>query len=315
MINLTQLPILIRREFWEHRWAFIYAPLIIAGLVLVLLVMGMFFAMEIDNTRLFTESAMREFAANSASDKHTLMRIPLLGLVVNFTGIMQIVLFFYLVGALYDERKDRSILFWKSLPVSDTTTIASKLATAGIAVPLLYMLTAAALQLIFLLVGSGYALAAEVPLWSTIWAPAGLPELWASVLVAIPVQMLWALPLFGWFLLVSAFAPRLPWMIALAIPGLIGLFQNYFSLLDRFKLADHNLWIIFIQRFGEGVLPMSFSFDGDINDEVILSGVLDAFSFGNNLARLGRLDLWLGVLVGLALLYAAIRIRARATDS
>ncbi|MBU1189906.1 MAG: hypothetical protein KKC01_12830 [Gammaproteobacteria bacterium] len=315
MINLTQLPILIRREFWEHRWAFIYAPLIIAGLVLVLLIMGMFFAMEIDNTRLFTESAMREFAANSTSDKHTLMRIPLLGLVVNFTGIMQIVLFFYLVGALYDERKDRSILFWKSLPVSDTTTIASKLATAGIAVPLVYMLTAAALQLIFLLVGSGYALAAEVPLWSTIWAPAGLPELWASVLVAIPVQMLWALPLFGWFLLVSAFAPRLPWMIALAIPGLIGLFQNYFSLLDRFKLADHNLWIIFIQRFGEGVLPMSFSFDGDINDEVILSGVLDAFSLGNNLARLGRLDLWLGVLVGLALLYAAIRIRARATDS
>lgn len=315
MINLTQLPILIRREFWEHRWAFIYAPLIIAGLVLVLLVMGMFFAMEIDNTRLFTESAMREFAANSASDKHTLMRIPLLGLVVNFTGIMQIVLFFYLVGALYDERKDRSILFWKSLPVSDTTTIASKLATAGIAVPLVYMLTAAALQLIFLLVGSGYALAAEVPVWSTIWAPASLPELWASVLVAIPVQMLWAMPLFGWFLLVSAFAPRLPWMIALAIPGLIGLFQNYFSLLDRFKLADHNLWIIFIQRFGEGVLPMSFSFDGDINDEVILSGVLDAFSFGNNLARLGRLDLWLGVLVGLALLYAAIRIRARATDS
>lgn len=315
MINLTQLPILIRREFWEHRWAFIYAPLIIAGLVLVLLVMGMFFAMEIDNTRLFTESAMREFAANSTSDKHTLMRIPLLGLVVNFTGIMQIVLFFYLVGALYDERKDRSILFWKSLPVSDTTTIASKLATAGIAVPLVYMLTAAALQLIFLLVGSGYALAAKVPLWSTIWAPAGLPELWASVLVAIPVQMLWALPLFGWFLLVSAFAPRLPWMIALAIPGLIGLFQNYFSLLDRFKLADHNLWIIFIQRFGEGVLPMSFSFDGDINDEVILSGVLDAFSLGNNLARLGRLDLWLGVLVGLALLYAAIRIRARATDS
>lgn len=315
MINLTQLPILIRREFWEHRWAFIYAPLSIAGLVLVLLVMGMFFAMEIDNTRLFTESAMREFAANSASDKHTLMRIPLLGLVVNFTGIMQIVLFFYLVGALYDERKDRSILFWKSLPVSDTTTIASKLATAGIAVPLVYMLTAAALQLIFLLVGSGYALAAEVPVWSTVWASAGLPELWASVLVAIPVQMLWALPLFGWFLLVSAFAPRLPWMIALAIPGLIGLFQNYFSLLDRFKLADHNLWIIFIQRFGEGVLPMSFSFDGDINDEVILSGVLDAFSFGNNLARLGRLDLWLGVLVGLALLYAAIRIRARATDS
>jgi len=315
MINVAQLPMLVRREFWEHRWAFVYAPLIIAALTLLLLVMGMFFAMEIDNTRLFTESAMREFAANSDSDRHKLMRIPLLGLVINFTGIMQIVLFFYLVGALYDERKDRSILFWKSLPMSDATTIVSKLLTAGIAVPLVYMLTAAALQIIFMLIGSGYALAADVPLWATIWAPAGLPGLWASVLVAIPIQMLWALPLFGWFLLVSAFAPRLPWMIALAVPGLIGLFQNYFSLLDRFKLADNNLWIIFVQRFVEGVLPMNFSFEGELSDDRILAGVLEAFTFGNNLARLGRLDLWLGVLVGLVLLYAAIRIRARASDN
>ena len=315
MINVAQLPMLVRREFWEHRWAFVYAPLLIAALTLLLLVMGMFFAMEIDNTRLFTESAMREFAANSASDRHKLMRIPLLGLVINFTGIMQIVLFFYLVGALYDERKDRSILFWKSLPMSDATTIVSKLLTAGIAVPLVYMLTAAALQVIFMLIGSGYALAADVPLWATIWAPAGLPGLWASVLVAIPVQMLWALPLFGWFLLVSAFAPRLPWLIALAVPGLIGLVQNYFSLLDRFKLADNNLWVIFVQRFVEGVLPMNFSFEGELSDDRILAGVLEAFTFSNNLARLGRLDLWLGVLVGVALLYAAVRIRARASDN
>jgi len=182
-------------------------------------------------------------------------------------------------------------------------------------VPLVYMLTAAALQVIFMLIGSSYALAAEVPLWATIWAPAGLPGLWASVLVAIPVQMLWALPLFGWFLLVSAFAPRLPWLIALAVPGLIGLVQNYFSLLDRFKLADNNLWIIFWQRFAEGVLPMSLSFETELNNRVVLDSVLEAFTFSNNLARLGRLDLWLGVLIGLALLYAATRIRARASDN
>jgi ABC-2 type transport system permease protein len=315
MIHLAQLPILVRREFWEHRWAFIYAPLTIAALTLLLLMMGVFFAVEIDNTQLFTESAMREFAAGDAEQKRMIMHIPLLLLIVNFTGIMQIVLFFYLVGALYDERKDRSILFWKSLPISDSTTIASKVITAGLAVPVVYMLTAAMLQLIFMLVASGYAMAADVPLWSTIWAPAQLVGLWASVLVAIPVQMLWALPLFGWFLLVSAFAPRLPWMIALAIPGLIGLFQNYFSLLDRFKLADNNLWIVFVQRFGEGVLPMNLSFDGDLSDEVILGGIMDAFTFSSNLARMGRLDLWVGVAVGLVLLYAAIRIRARATDN
>ncbi len=314
MIQLAQLPILVRREFWEHRWAFIYAPLIIAALALLLLIMGLFFAVEIDNAQLFTESAMREFASNSAAQKNSLMRIPLLGLIVNFTGIMQIVLFFYLVGALYDERKDRSILFWKSLPVSDSTTIASKLLTAGLVVPVVYMLVAAGLQLLFLLTVSGYALAADVPLWSTVWGPAGLPALWTNMLVAIPVQMLWILPLFGWFLLVSAFAPRLPWMIALAVPGLIGLFQNYFSLMERLRMADHNLWMLFIKRFADGVLPMSLNITDDLFKDTVMNSIINAFSISNTLARLGRLDMWIGVGVGLVLLYAAIRIRARATD-
>ncbi|MDA3934495.1 MAG: hypothetical protein PF630_09275 [Gammaproteobacteria bacterium] len=314
MIQLAQLPILVRREFWEHRWAFIYAPLIIAAVALLLMIMGLFFADEIDNAQLFTESAMREFASNSAAQKNTLMRIPMLALIVNFTGIMQIVLFFYLVGALYDERKDRSILFWKSLPVSDSTTIASKLLTAGLVVPVVYMLVAAGLQLLFLLTVSGYALAADVPLWSTVWGPAGLPALWTNMLVAIPVQMLWILPLFGWFLLVSAFAPRLPWMIALAVPGLIGLFQNYFSLMERLKMADHNLWMLFIKRFADGVLPMSLNITDDLFKDAVMQSIINAFSISNTLARLGRLDMWIGVGVGLVLLYAAIRIRARATD-
>lgn len=314
MIQLAQLPILVRREFWEHRWAFIYAPLIIAAVALLLMIMGLFFADEIDNAQLFTESAMREFASNSATQKITLMRIPMLALIVNFTGIMQIVLFFYLVGALYDERKDRSILFWKSLPVSDSTTIASKLLTAGLVVPVVYMLVAAGLQLLFLLTVSGYALAADVPLWSTVWGPAGLPALWTNMLVAIPVQMLWILPLFGWFLLVSAFAPRLPWMIALAVPGLIGLFQNYFSLMERLRMADHNLWMLFIKRFADGVLPMSLNITDDLFKDAVMHSIINAFSISNTLARLGRLDMWIGVGVGLVLLYAAIRIRARATD-
>lgn len=314
MIQLAQLPILVRREFWEHRWAFIYAPLIIAAVALLLMIMGLFFADEIDNAQLFTESAMREFASNSAAQKITLMRIPMLALIVNFTGIMQIVLFFYLVGALYDERKDRSILFWKSLPVSDSTTIASKLLTAGLVVPVVYMLVAAGLQLLFLLTVSGYALAADVPLWSTVWGPAGLPALWTNMLVAIPVQMLWILPLFGWFLLVSAFAPRLPWMIALAVPGLIGLFQNYFSLMERLRMADHNLWMLFIKRFADGVLPMSLNITDDLFKDTVMNSIINAFSISNTLARLGRLDMWIGVGVGLVLLYAAIRIRARATD-
>src|SRR3546814_20822192 len=50
-----------------------------------------------------------------------------MGLLVVVLGF---VVFFYCLGALYDDRRDRSILFWKSLPVSDASTVLSKVFSA-----------------------------------------------------------------------------------------------------------------------------------------------------------------------------------------
>lgn len=315
-LNPSQLPILIRREFWEHRWAFVYAPSLVTVLGIILILMAIIFAAEIDGSRLFTDSAIREFAERPMAEKVIILRTLLLSNVVHYNGLLQIVMFFYLVGALYDERKDRSILFWKSLPVSDGTTVLSKLLTAGIAVPVVYMLFATGMQLLMLLIASIYAWQADIGVWSNVWQPSGLPGIWANVLIAIPVQLLWVLPLYGWFVLVSAFAPRLPWLIALAIPGLAGLFQNYLSVLDNLKLPETNIWILFWERIGHGILPISVNIndDGEIT-EAIIGSLEGAFTMGETLARLGRLDMWVGIIIGLALLFAAVKLRARATDS
>ncbi len=313
-VNFQQLPILIKREFWEHRWAFQYAPLIIAGLGLLLLAMGILFTGEIDGNRLFTDSAMRELASQDAATKAQVARLALLSINVQFNGIMLIVLFFYLVGSLYDERKNRSILFWKSLPVSDGNTVLSKLLTAGIAVPLVYMLIAAALQLIFLIAISGFALSADISVWENIWKPANVLSVWSHILIAIPIQMLWLLPLFGWFMFVSAFAPRLPWLIAIAIPGLVGLFQSYLNLSDSLKLSGYNIWILLLERVGTGILPTSIQFDGHDFDEAFAGGMQGAFTIGEALSRFGRIDMWVGIVIGLLFLYGAIYLRSRATD-
>jgi len=313
-INWRQLPVLVKREFWEHRWAFQFTPLIVFGLSILLIAMAIIFGAHIDGNNLFTDSAIRELAEVELKTKAVFLRIGLLGINGNFNFIMLIVLFFYLVGSLYDDRKDRSILFWKSLPISDGTTILSKLLTASIAVPLFYMLIAAALQIFTLSVASVYALGADVSVWENIWKPASLPSVWLNILISIPVQMLWLLPMFGWFILCSAFAPRLPWLISLAIPGLMGLFQNYLSFLDNLKLPEHNIVLLIFERFSQGVLPISMQFDNDSFDDVVINSVENLFTVGDTLSRLVRLDMLIGIVIGLAFLYGAIYLRNRATD-
>lgn len=314
-INWQQLPILVKREFWEHRWAFQFTPLIIFGLSVLLISMAIIFGAHIDGNSLFTDSAIRELAEVDADTKAAFLRVGLLSINGNFNFIMLIVLFFYLVGSLYDDRKDRSILFWKSLPISDGTTILSKLLTAGIAVPLFYMLTAAVLQVFTLSVASIYAAGADVSIWENVWKPASLPSLWLNILVSIPVQLLWLLPMFGWFMLCSAFAPRLPWLISLAIPGLVGLFQNYLSFLDNLKLPVHNIALLIVERFGKGVLPISMQFDEDDFDDIVLNSVENLFTVSDTLSRLVRVDMLVGIVIGLAFLYGAIYLRNRATDN
>lgn len=313
-VNLQQLPILVRREFWEHRWAFQYAPLIIFGLGLLVLFMGVMFTGEIDGNRLFTDSAMRELAELNADDKARAARLFLLGMNVQFNGIMLIVLFFYLVGSLYDERKNRSILFWKSLPVSDGSTILSKLITAGIAVPVVYMMIAALLQLIFVLVVSGFAMSADISVWENIWKPANLLTLWFHILVAIPIQMLWLLPIFGWCMFCSAFAPRLPWLIAIAIPGLLGLLQSYLNISENLRISEYNIWYLLLERMGKGILPISIHSDGDGFEDAFVGSMDGAFTIAESLSRFARVDMWVGIAIGLLFLYGAIMLRRRATD-
>lgn len=312
--NPQQLPILMRREFWEHRWAFQYAPFIIFGLGLLLLLMGVLFTGEIDGNRLFTDSAMRELAEMNPESKAHAARLFMLGINVQFNGIMLIVLFFYLVGSLYDERKNRSILFWKSLPVSDSNTILSKLITAGLAVPLFYMVVAALLQIVFALVISGFAMSADISVWENVWKPANFLTVWFQILVAIPIQMLWLLPIFGWCIFCSAFAPRVPWLIAIAIPGLLGLFQSYLNLSDNLKISEYNIWILLLERLGKGILPISVHSDGNNFEDAFVGSIDSAFTIGEALSRFGRLDMWVGIIIGLAFLYGAVYLRSRATD-
>ena len=190
----------IRRELWENRSIYI-APLA-AG---VLFLVG--FAISMIRLRLHE-------GAQWTTDQYELAPALIMGAAL-------IVSVFYCLDALYGERRDRSILFWKSLPVSDLTAVLSKLAIPILILPLLSFVITVATQLLMLVISSVILAGSGVNIAGT-WTVASflrLPAIWLYHLLT--VHGLWYAPIYCWLLLVSAWAPRAPFMWAFLPPFVV----------------------------------------------------------------------------------------------
>ena len=190
----------VRRELWENRWIYI-APLSAAALFLF----G--FAVSIVRMRLHNK-------VRWSVDQYELAPALIMGTAI-------IVSVFYCLDALYGERRDRSILFWKSLPVSDVTAVISKLAIPILILPLISFVITVAAQLLMLMTSSVIFAGSSVNI-ASMWAQASffrVPLIWLYHLVT--VHGLFYAPFYAWLLLVSAWAPRAPFLWAFLPPFVI----------------------------------------------------------------------------------------------
>ena len=190
----------IRRELWENRWIYT-APAAAAALYLV----G--FAVSAVRLRLHHEVAWSQ-------DRYELAPALIM-------GVTLIVSIFYSLDALYGERRDRSILFWKSLPVADTTAVISKFAIPILVLPLLSFVITVATQILMLILSSVVFAGSDMSI-AMLWADASffrVPVIWLYHLVT--VHGLFYAPLYAWLLLVSAWAPRAPFLWAFLPPFVI----------------------------------------------------------------------------------------------
>ena len=186
----------VRRELWEYRSIYI-APLAVA----VVTLFGYLIASMIRGVALLQPFS---FAA---------------GVIMMAAFIVSI---FYSLETLHGERRDRSILFWKSLPVSDLTTVLSKASIPLIVLPLVGFAIIVATELIMLLLGSLVLMGRGLNV-ATSWTP--VFRMWLMLLYhLVTVHMLWYAPMYGWVLLVSAWARRaaflwaaLPWLAICAV--------------------------------------------------------------------------------------------------
>jgi ABC-2 type transport system permease protein len=202
---------LLQRELWEHRSIYV-APLVIALLIALLSITGQVavsaFGQEVDLTIIGLSNL-------GANERAAAIGVVTSGIALMLMMSMAVLSVFYLLDTLYTERRDKSILFWRSLPVTDAETVISKLATAVLVIPLVTFVVVVLTQIFVLSVSSMWISGRGGDGWSLIWQSAPLFQNWLGTLVFFLAVPLWFVPYAGWFLFVSAWTRRSPFLVAI----------------------------------------------------------------------------------------------------
>jgi ABC-2 type transport system permease protein len=284
---------LIRREFWENR-AIWMIPVVFGGLLIVAALFG-----QISIPTLTSPKVNREFAQ---------VFLVIIGFL--FYTVMSVYATWYLLDCLYADRKDRSILFWKSLPLSDAKTVLNKLAVGLVIIPLVYFVAAdvTALLTAFIL-----SVRARSSIGGALWQA----DLWWQIQVlwmyAIVTTAVWFLPVAGWLLVVSAWAKRAVMLWAVLPPLVLYLIERVFfgTHVVAHLLAKRLLGLPAVALKGSGGQSWSVSGTGDastLNYPTSVWDFIDVRGFFTNPHTL------IGAAIGVVLIFAAIQLRIRRTE-
>jgi ABC-2 type transport system permease protein len=274
----------VRRELWENRSIYI-APLAAAAVIFSGFFIGAIFTLA---------RHIRPILALDPAKQSAALAIPysMAATLIIFTGY--IVGVFYCLDALYGERRDRSILFWKSLPVSDLTTVLSKAAVPLVVLPVVVFAIALATQLAMRLLSTVVLLASGIDA-ATLWARLPVFPMTLVLLYGLTVHVLWHAPLWAWLLLVSSWARRTPFLWAVLPPLALGLFE---------RIAFQTTFFCALMKYRViGAMAEAFVLKKEDKHLVLRLDQLDPVGF------LGSPGLWIGLVAAAAFLAAAARLR------
>jgi len=315
---MNRLTALIRREFWENKGAFRTTPIVIGGIYVVFMLMAIFTTTQIDNELYTFKEGINVLADQPADMRARVIGEAMLGSSVLFTVVMSFVILFYLLGSLYDDRKDRSILFWKSLPASDTLTIASKLLAAMFVIPAFFMAVMIVTHLVMAVIGSLMVLSVDGNPWTLFLSVFNPLKAWGLIAASYFALSVWALPLYGWLMLVSSFAPRVPLLFATLPPLIFAVLQTWIEFLRTFTLKNNIVGVIGEWLFNSPAI-LTAEFDeghGGIALGIPLTKDFDhAVTITNMIDRLFSLQMLVGLTVAAVFLAGALWLRRRATES
>ena len=297
---------LAKREFWEHRSIWVTPAAI--GIVTILMTatslgVGSEFKQAVD---------LALVGASNVGDaeRRAFLTAALSGVTLIFTITMWILTIFYCLDSLYAERKDKSILFWRSLPVTDTETVVSKLLVAAVAIPVVTFGAIVVTHLFNLVVTSIWISAEGGSPGHLLWDGGALFDNWVATLIFLLAVPLWLSPFIGWFLFVSAFTKRSPLLVAF-LPIIV------LPMVERIVFGSTLLADAIFVRTGKmplfGGVDIEAIFDNErvelTSDMVSLLAVIDVGQF------LTSPSLWAGLIVCGLFTTAAVYVRRYRDES
>jgi ABC-2 type transport system permease protein len=273
----------LRRELWENRSIYI-APVIVA----LVLLFGFVIGMHTLPSRMIVAADLGHTGERAVLARPYAIAAYLMVVIAFILGV------FYCLDALHGERRDRSILFWKSLPVSDRMIVLSKASIPLVVLPLFIFAIIVAIQLMMLLL-STLALLGNGPSLMTLWAQLPLIKMALALIYALIAIALWHAPIYGWLLLVSGWAKRAAFLWAILPVMTILFFETIAFRTTHFaRMLGYRIFGWFTQAFTEQARD-SFA------AEPLRS--LDPLKF------ISTPGLWIGLLFAALFIAAAVRLR------
>jgi ABC-2 type transport system permease protein len=272
----------VRRELWENRSIYV-APLVVAALFLFGFLIG----------TVHLADKMRAAAVLDAAQQRQLIEQPYNFVALLIMGTTFVVGVLYCLEALHGERRDRSILFWKSLPVSDLTTVLSKASIPLVVLPLVTFAITVVTQWIMLVLSIAVLLGSGTNV-SMLWTHLSLFQMSLMLLYhLLAIHSLWYAPIFGWLLLVSGWARRAAFLWA-ALP-LVAI-----GVVEKIAFNTSHFVALLGSRFGGGPEGVGLTAASASMEP------LTRLAPGQFLERPG---LWIGLAFAAACLAAAVRLR------
>lgn len=304
---------LVKREVLDGKNSYIGVPVILAGITIALLFltalgfgnMIYFDGMEQEGISNLGDAISKAYA-EEPRELPTGVSIMywVMSLLVWFA--LPFVIFFSLLGTLYEERRDRSILFWKSMPVADWQEVLAKLFTPLVVAPLIYLSVTIAAQLLIAIFLSIVVLFQGGPMLEML--PLGLMiTSWFSVIGHYLLGTLWALPFLAWVLMVSAYASRMPFMWAVLPPIALIAVEAIF-----FNTSNFARWLgTYLGGWREGLEDrIAVNIDGPRD----LFNLITGGALSESLAiTMTSPMFWIGLIIAGGFTYGAIELRKRAT--
>ena len=315
---------LVKREYWEHKGGFFWTPIWVSGIMLLLTVLGMITA-EVFASRIKVNGGIpwqkisEKLSAGEFAQAGMGLDLAYFALAALLCVVLFFVLFFYLLGALYDDRRDRSVLFWKSLPVSDTATVLSKVAAAVLLAPLISFAIATIAYLVLMVIVGTWALVHGINPLPAIGASHTVGMFW-RMLLTIPLDALVALPTAGWLLFWSAYARSKPFLWAVLVPLFVFIANSWIGMMGLPSIGRNFLVQEVISRLLFGIFPGWWMDDRNpafnhIGSSLGGKDVVAMLDPGHVYGLLATPGVWIGAVVGVGLIAASIWLRRRRIET